>query len=194
MTTPAPSSHEITLMLHDWSAGNREALEKLLPLVYDELHRQAARYLRRERPDHTLQTTALIHEAYLKLVDQRQVHWQNRAHFFAIAAQLMRRILVDHARTHRRAKRGGGDIRVTLTEAVAGTQERDINLIALDEALSKLAAFDARQGRIVELRFFGGLDVEATAAVLGLSPATIKSDWSLAKAWLQRELTRGAHK
>jgi RNA polymerase sigma-70 factor, ECF subfamily len=194
MTTPAPSSHEITLMLHEWSAGNREALEKLLPLVYDELHRQAARYLRRERRDHTLQTTALIHEAYLKLVDQRRVHWQNRAHFFAIAAQLMRRILVDHARTQGRAKRGGGDMRIMLTEAVAVTQQRDINLIALDEALSRLTAFDARQGRIVELRFFGGLDVEATAAVLSLSPATIKSDWSLAKAWLQRELTRGGRK
>jgi RNA polymerase sigma factor (TIGR02999 family) len=194
MTTPTLSSHEITQMLRAWGDGDREALDKLLPLVYNELHRQAARFLRHERPNHTLQTTALIHEAYLKLVDQKQARWQNRAHFFAICAQLMRRILVDHARTRQRAKRGGGDLRVTLTEVVASAHERDINLIALDEALARLAALDARQSRVVELRFFGGLDVAETAAVLGLSPATIKSDWSLAKAWLRRELTRGARK
>jgi RNA polymerase sigma factor (TIGR02999 family) len=179
----------VTQLLIGWGKGDKEALDKLVPIVYDELRRQAAGYLRRERVGHTLQTTALIHEAYLRLVDQKNVQWQNRAHFFGIAAQLMRRILVDHARTKKRAKRGGSDIRVSLNEATLTTQGQDLDIVALDEALEHLAEIDEQQSKIVELRFFSGLTVEETAEVLGISPATVKRDWSMAKAWLHREIT-----
>ena len=184
-------SREITRMLQEWSGGKQEALDALLPLVYAELHRQASRYLRRERRDHTLQTTALIHEAYLKLIDQREVNWQNRAHFFGIAAQAMRRILVDYAKARHRAKRGGiGEDLPLEAAALAVSEERNIDLVALDEALTRLAGFDERQARIVELRYFSGLSIEETAEVLRISPATVKSDWNVAKAWLRHEIMR----
>ena len=179
----------VTQLLIGWSNGDKEALDKLLPLVYNELHRQAAAYLRRERVGHTLQTTALIHEAYVRLVDQKNVHWQNRAHFFGIAAQLMRRILVDHARTKKRVKRGGSIIRVSFSEATIKAAAQDVDIVALDEALERLARIDEQQSRIVELRFFSGLTVEDTAEVLGISAATVKRDWSMAKAWLHREIS-----
>ena len=185
---PQPSQNGTQLLI-GWSKGDKEALDALLPLVYEELRKQAARYLRRERAGHTLQTTALIHEAYLKLVDQKNVHWQNRAHFFGIAAQLMRRILVDHARTKKRAKRGGSDIRVSFNDANLIGQARDLDIVALDEALARLAEIDQQQSRIVELRFFSGLTVEETAEILAISPATVKRDWSMAKAWLHREIS-----
>ena len=183
------ASHSVTQMLLDWSEGDREALDKLIPIVYSELRLRAARYLRRERPGHTLQTTALIHETYLRLVEQKQVRWQNRAHFFGIAAQLMRRILVDHARQRDAAKRGGADLRLTLDDAMAAAPGRDVNLMALDETLTRLAEIDPRQSRVVELRYFSGLSIEETAEVLGVSPATVKLDWSMAKAWLRREMS-----
>ncbi len=183
----APQS--VTQLLIGWSKGDKEALDKLVPLVYDELRRQAARYLRHERVGHTLQTTALIHEAYLRLVDQKNVHWQNRAHFFGIAAQMMRRILVDHARTKKRAKRGGSDVRVSLSDATLKTPGQNLDIVALDEALERLAEIDEQQSRIVELRFFSGLTVEETAEVLSISTATVKRDWSMAKAWLHREIS-----
>ena len=179
----------VTQLLVGWGKGDKAALDQLLPLVYEELRRQAARYLRRERAGHTLQTTALIHEAYLRLVDQRNVQWQNRAQFFGIAAQLMRRILVDHARTKKRAKRGGSDIRVSLGDALGSSKVQDLDVVALDEALDRLAEFDEQQSRIVELRFFSGLTVEETAEVLAISPATVKRDWSVARAWLHREIS-----
>ena len=183
------TSHSVTQMLLDWSEGDREALDKLIPVVYSELRLRAARYLRRERPGHTLQTTALIHETYLRLVEQKDVKWQNRAHFFAIAAQLMRRILVDHARQRDAAKRGGAGLTLTLDEAMAVLAERNVNLMALDETLTRLAEIDPRQSRVVELRYFSGLSIEETAEVLGVSPATVKLDWSMAKAWLRREMS-----
>jgi RNA polymerase sigma factor (TIGR02999 family) len=182
---------DITQILQEVSGGNREAPARLMPLIYDELRRLADYYLRRERPDHTLQPTALVHEAYLKLIDQTRVDWQNRAHFFGVAAQLMRRILVDHARRHRASKRGGFQQKLTLDEAVDYSQPRDVDLVKLDDALTALAKFDARQSRIVELRFFGGLTIEETAEALGISPATVKVDWSMAKAWLCREIGGG---
>ena len=180
----APGPDEVTRLLEELSNGKTGALEELLPLVQAELRRQAARYLRRERPNHTLQPTALVHEAFLRLIEQRDVRWQNRAHFFGIAAQAMRRILVDHARTHGRAKRGGGAPMVTLDEAVVAAEERSIDLLALDQALERLAVEDPRQAKVVELRFFGGLSVEETALVMDISPATIKREWTMAKAWL----------
>lgn len=183
------STQNVTQLLLKWGNGNKEVLDELLPIVYDELRRQAARYLRRERVGHTLQTTALIHEAYIRLVDQRNVRWQNRAHFFGIASQLMRRILVDHARSKKRAKRGGSDIRVSLADAILVTKSKDLDVVALDEALERLAVIDEQQARIVELRFFSGLTVEETAEVLSISPATVKRDWSMAKAWLHREIS-----
>ena len=186
-----PSSSNVTQMLHDWSHGDREVLDKLVPVVYEELRRQAARYLRRERPGHTLQTTALIHEAYIRLIDQKNVHWQNRAHFFAISAQLMRRILVDHARSRQAAKRGGSDIKLPLEEAMIASEGREVDLVALDEALERLAAIDPQQSRVVELKFFSGLSVEETAEVLGVSTRTVKRDWNVAKAWLRREISEG---
>ncbi len=184
-------SPEITQKLREWSDGKQEALDALLPLVYEELHAQAARYLRRERIGHTLQTTALIHETYLKLIDQREVNWQNRAHFFGIAAQVMRRILVDYAKARHRAKRGGADETLPLeTVTLAVSEEKSIDLEALDEALTRLDEFDERQARIVELRYFSGLSIEETAEVLHISPATVKSDWKSAKAWLYQEITK----
>jgi RNA polymerase sigma factor (TIGR02999 family) len=186
-------SQDITQWLHAWSGGDPTALNELLPLVYDELRRQAARYLRRERRNHTLQTTALVHEAYLKLAEQTQIQWANRAQFFGIAAQMMRRILVDYARHRHRDKRGGSNEDVPLEEAatlvVSGGQ--NVDLLALDEALTRLAALDAEQARVVELRYFGGLSVEETAEVTGRSLATINRDWRSAKVWLHRELSTG---
>jgi RNA polymerase sigma factor (TIGR02999 family) len=183
-----PLSHNITHLLNEWNAGDPQALDRLTPLVYEELRHQAARYLRRERPGHTLQTTALIHEAYLRLVDAKDVHWQNRAHFFAIAANLMRRVLVDHARRRDADKRGGSQVRVQLDEALAVADATNVDLLAINEALDRLTVIDPQQARVVELRFFGGLSVEEAAAALGVSPKTIKRDWSVARAWLRREI------
>jgi len=184
-----PASHDVTRLLVDWSNGDQAALDKLLPLVNDELRRLARRYMRRESPGHTLQTSALVNEAYLRLIDQKHVQWQNRAHFFGIAAQLMRRILIDHARSHHYAKRGGGALKVSLDEAAAVTEARAAELLAVDEALEKLTAMDERKGRIVELRFFGGLTEEETAEVIGVSLPTAQREWRAAKAWLRRMLT-----
>jgi len=182
-------SQNITELLAGYGRGDKEALDQLMPIVYDELRRQAARYLRREQAHNTLQTTALIHEAYVRLVDQRNVQWQNRAHFFGIAAQLMRRILVDHARAKKRVKRGGSDVRVSLDDATVAVKGQDLDVVALDEALERLAQIDEQQSRVVELRFFSGLTVEETAEVMHISKATVKRDWSMAKAWLHRELS-----
>lgn len=187
----APSPKDATQMLVDATRGDQAALDQLMPLVYDELRRLANHYLRRERPDHTLQATALVHEVYLQLIDQRQVNWQNRAHFVGLAAQLMRRILVEHARRHQAGKRGGAEPRLSLEEAADWPAAREVNLVALDDALSALAAIDPKQSRIVELRFFGGLTVEETAEVLGVSSRTVKREWRIAKAWFQRELDEG---
>ncbi|HJP93123.1 MAG TPA: sigma-70 family RNA polymerase sigma factor [Pyrinomonadaceae bacterium] len=184
-----PKSQNITELLLGYGRGDKDALDQLMPLVYEELRRQAARYLRREQAGHTLQTTALIHEAYVRLVDQRNVQWQNRAHFFGIAAQMMRRILVDHARAKKRVKRGGSDVRVSLGEATVAVQDQGLDIVALDEALEQLSQLDEQQSRVVELRFFSGLTVEETAEVMGISKATVKRDWSMAKAWLHRELS-----
>jgi RNA polymerase sigma factor (TIGR02999 family) len=181
-------THEVTQLLIDWSNGDRVALEKLMPLIDEELRRLAHRYMRRERAGHTLQTTALVNEAFVRLVNRKNLQWQNRAHFFGIAAQLMRTILVDHARSHASAKRGGGARKLELDEALVVSQQRASEVIALDEALKQLALLDPQQSRIVELRFFGGLTVEEAAEVLHVSPATIKREWSTAKAWLYHEL------
>jgi RNA polymerase sigma factor (TIGR02999 family) len=179
----------ITQLLIDWGKGDQAALERLMPLVYSELRRLAGNYLRRERAEHTLQPTALVNEAYLKLVDQRDARWQNRAHFFGIAAQLMRRILVDHARQRQAVKRGGVDQqRLSITSAEAVVKQPEIDLLALNEALDELAQMDPQQSRIVELKFFGGLSIEETAEVLGISHATVERDWKLARAWLRRQL------
>jgi len=188
MATASP--HEITQLLVNWGDGDQAARDKLMPLVYNELHRLAHHYMRRERPGHTMQTTALVNEAYLKLVDQRNVNWQNKAHFFAISAQLMRRILVDQARSHTYAKRGGGARQVSLDEVAHLSLVKATELVALDDALQGLAAIDPRQARVVELRFFGGLTIQETAEVLGLSSATIKSEWQTAKAWLYHQLSK----
>jgi RNA polymerase sigma factor (TIGR02999 family) len=189
MTTP--SSHEVTQLLVAWSDGDQAALERLTPLVYRELHRLAKGYLHRERPGHVLQTTALINEAYLRLIDWKDAHWQNRAHFFGVAAKLMRRILVDFARARHQDKRGGAACQVSLDEAAAVSVERVAEFIALDEALERLAAIDPRRSRMVELRFFGGLSEEETAEALKISPRTVRREWSLARAWLRRELRQG---
>ena len=185
------STHEVTELLTAWSGGDKAALDKLMPLIHQELRRIAHRYMSRERPGHTMQTTALVNEAYLKLVNREGVHWQNRAHFFAIASQLMRHILVDHARSHAYAKRGGGTQTISLDEALVVSQERAAEVVALDDVLKQLAEIDPQQSRIVELRFFGGLTIEETAVVLSLSPATIKREWTSAKAWLYHELAEG---
>jgi RNA polymerase sigma factor (TIGR02999 family) len=185
------SPPRVTELLLAWGGGDQDAFDKLLPLIYGELRRLAAHYLRRERPDHTLQPTALVHEAYLRLVDQTRAQWQNRAHFFGAAAQMMRRILVDHARQHKAAKRGGSGQRVTLDEKVAFAPEREMDLLALEDALIKLEQVDPQKSRLVELRFFGGLSTEEAAEVLGVSPATVTRQWRAAKAWLLRELSRG---
>jgi RNA polymerase sigma factor (TIGR02999 family) len=186
------NKQNITGMLRQWSDGQSEALDKLMPLVYDELRRQAARFLRRERAGHTLQTTALIHEAYLKLIDQRAVNWESRTQFFGLAATAMRRILVDYARRRQREKRGGAGDDLPLDEAlqIAAKQEKSLDLIALDEALTKLAEIDAQQARVVELRYFADLSLEQTAETLGISRATAARNWNMAKAWLLRELSR----
>lgn len=184
------TQHEITRLLADWSNGDRQALEKLTPLVYDELRRLAGRYLRQERAGHTLQSTALVHEAYMKLVGQKNVRWQNRAHFFGIAAQMIRRILVDYARARRAEKRGSGAAPLSLDEAMALPGGKDLDLVALDDALKGLANIDERQSRLVELRFFTGLTIEETAEVMQMSVATAKRDWVSAKAWLSREIRR----
>jgi len=183
------SPNDVTQLLVDWGKGDKQALDRLMPLVHDELHRIAGRYLRRERQGHTLQTTALINEAYLRIVDQKSVNWQSRAHFFGVAAQMMRRILVDHARSHLYAKRGGGAQKLALDEAIAKPQERDLDLVALDDALTGLAEIDPQQSRIIELRFFGGLTIEETAEVLSISPATVKREWNMAKAWLYGQIS-----
>ena len=182
----------VTQLLVAWTSGNRAALEELIPAVYPELRRIAGRYLRRERVGHTLQPTALVHEAYVKLVDQDRAQWQNRAQFFGVAAQLMRRILVDHAREHGAAKRGGGARPVTLVDAMAASPDRGIDVLALDEALQRLTALYPEQGRLVELRYFGGLTIEETGEVLGLSPATVKRQWAVARAWLLANLGRAS--
>jgi RNA polymerase sigma factor (TIGR02999 family) len=184
----ADARDDVTEVLEQLKAGDSRAADRLLPLVYDEFRALARHYLAQERMNHTLQPTALVHEAYLKLVDQTRVDWQGRSHFFAVAAQAMRRILVDHARSRQREKRGGGRPRVTLDEAVALSPQKDEDVLALDEALEKLAALDARQAKVVELRFFGGMSVEEVAEALGVSKRTVEGDWTFARAWLSREL------
>jgi RNA polymerase sigma factor (TIGR02999 family) len=181
------SSPDVTGLLLAWSAGDAAAGERLLAAIYDELHRQAARAMRREGDAHTLQATAVVHEAYLRLVDQRRVEWRSRAHFFGVAAQMMRRVLVDHARTRLAEKRGGALQRVTLSD-VGASNEPDVDVLALHDALERLAALDPDQARLVELRYFGGLGIEETAEALGVSPATVKREWAVARAWLRREL------
>lgn len=185
------SDADITALLVDWNNGDKSAIERLLPLVERELHRLAHSYMRREDPDHTLQTTALINETYLRLIDQRKVQWQNRAHFFGIAAQIMRRILLNYARDQNRMKRGGREIHVSLSEALVMPTEKDGELIALNDALTKLEAIDERKGKVVELRFFGGLTVPEVAEVLKVSEITVMRDWKFAKAWLLREMQNG---
>lgn len=185
---PNQAPPQVTDLLVAWSNGDKLAYDRLVPLVHDELHRLAHRYMSGERPGHTLQTTELVDEAYLRLVNQK-VHWQNRSHFFAIAAEVMRRILVDYARQRRYAKRGGAAQRVELDEAMLMARERSSELVALDEALKRLAEFDSRKSRVVELRFFGGLTVDETANALGISPNTVDRDWSTARAWLYKEVT-----
>ncbi len=184
-----PSTAEITQWLVASKEGDTAALEKLLPLVYDELHRQALGFFSRERPGHTLQPTALVNDVYLRLVGQHDVSWKNRAQFFGVAAQMRRRILVSHARARRAGKRGGGEQRITLQEGLAAAPERDVNLLAVDEALTKLEAIDPEKSRMVELRFFSGMSVEETAEVMGVSPRTIDRQWQTAKAWLYREIS-----
>ncbi|HMS42264.1 MAG TPA: sigma-70 family RNA polymerase sigma factor [Pyrinomonadaceae bacterium] len=182
---------DITELLQDWSNGKVEVLEKLMPLVYDELRRQASQFLSKERQGHTLQATALIHEAYLKLIEQREVKWQNRAHFFALASTAMRRILVDYARERHRKKRGGSAENLPLDEALQiSSNEKSVDIIALDEALNRLAKLSARQARVVELRYLGGLSNDETAEILGVSKGTVKNDWNLAKAWLKQEIKK----
>lgn len=185
------SDADITALLVDWNNGDKSAIERLLPLVERELHRLAHSYMRRENPDHTLQTTALINETYLRLIDQRKVQWQNRAHFFGIAAKIMRRILLNYARDQNRMKRGGGAIHVSLSEALVMPAEKDRELIALNDALTKLEAIDERKSKVVELRYFGGLTVPEVAEVLKVSEITVMRDWAFAKAWLSREMQNG---
>ena len=185
------TSHEVTQLLIDWGNGDQAALDRLMPLVQAELRRMARRYMSRQNPGHTLQTTALINEAFLKLVGSHDKHFQNRAHFFGVAAQAMRHILVDYARAKQVEKRGGGAQQVSLDEALTVSAERAAELVALDDALKELANIDSRKSRVVELRYFGGLSVEETAEVLNVSAVTVMRDWSLAKAWLHRELSKG---
>ena len=183
------SSHDVTQLLVAWGNGDQAARDQLMSVVYDELHRLARRYMRRESPGHTLQTSALVNEAFLRLVDQQNVHWQNRAHFFGIAAQMMRRILVDYARSRGTTKRGAGAVKLTFGEGMIVSDERNAEIVAVHEALEQLSQIDSRKGQIVELRFFGGLSIEETAEVLGVSPGTVMRDWTLAKAWLRREMS-----
>jgi len=186
------SPNQVTELLARWSHGEEAAREKLVPLVYDELRRVARRCLAGQPQDQTLQSTALVHEAYLRLVGRSEVHWQNRVHFFAVAARLMRGILVDHARMRHAAKRGGSNLTLTLDDALAPLKQRELDLVALDDALNALATLDPKQGQLVELRFFAGLSIEDTSHVMGLSPATVKREWATARAWLYREMNREA--
>jgi RNA polymerase sigma factor (TIGR02999 family) len=179
---------DVTRLLQEMTDGNEGAPEALLPLVYDELKKLAAAYMRNEREGHTLQTTALVHEAYVRMVDWKEAGWKNRSHFFAVAAKMMRQILVDYARRHRSEKRGSGGPKIALDEAITFAAEKDLDLFALDEALTKLESFDQRQCRIIEMRFFGGLTIEETAEVMKLSPATVKNDWTMARTWLYNQL------
>lgn len=183
-----PVSKDVTTLLLEWGDGNRQALNELMPLVYDHLRQLAARQLRRERPNHTLHSTALVHEAYLKLIDQSRVQWKDREHFFAVASQAIRRILVTHARSRHASKRGGGKTLLAFDESIALPDRKDIDLIRLDDALQSLSRLDPQQGRIIELRFFGGLSIESTAEVLAISTSTVNREWNLARAWLHREL------
>ena len=183
------STQSVTDLLQAWASGNQAALDELLPLVYDELRRQARRYMRVQPAGHTLQTTALVHEAYLRLVGQPSVVWNGRAHFFGVAAKAMRSILVDHARARSAAKRGGSARAITLDDAGIAGPQASVDVLALDEALGRLAELDARKSRLVELRYFGGLGIDEAAAVLGVSPATVKREWTTARAWLRRELS-----
>ena len=192
MGSPAAECAEVTRLLADWQNGDQGALDRLVPLVYDELRRIAARHLHAERPGHMLQTTALVHEAYLRLVDETRMQWHGREHFFAVAATLIRNILVDHARSEKAAKRGGGVGKLPLDEACAVPVDNAGAVLAVDDALAALAKIDAQQSRIVELRFFGGLTIEETADILRISPSTVKRDWILAKAWIYRELSRSS--
>jgi RNA polymerase sigma factor (TIGR02999 family) len=187
--TRVPNPQNITQLLAEWREGKQSALDELYPLVYDELHRLARRYMSRERKGHTLQTTALINEAYVRLVDQKNVHWANRSHFFAISAQIMRRILIDHARRHAYAKRGGGARQVSLEEAATVVPNKSEELLRLDEALKSLAEMDPRRSQVVELRYFGGLNNEEIAGVLHISENTVTRDWNMARAWLYQQLT-----
>lgn len=186
---PEPPSQPISALLTKWRAGDQDALQALIPLVYQELRSIAQHHLRQERPDHTLQSTALVHEAYLRLMKQRPGEIENRAHFLAVASRLMRQILVDHARRHRAAKRGGG-LKLELNEAMGSQKAPNVDLVALDTALKELARLDPQQSRIVEVRFFGGLSIEDTAQIIGVSPTTVKREWATARAWLMRELSR----
>jgi len=188
----SPARHQITELLAEWREGNQSALDELYPLVYDELHRLARRYMSRERKGHTLQTTALINEAYVRMVDQKNVNWANRSHFFAISAQIMRRILIDHARRHAYAKRGGGAQQVSLEEVAALVPEQGRELMRLDEALKSLAERDPRRSQVVELRYFGGLNNEEIAGVLQVSENTVTRDWNMARAWLYQQLSENA--
>lgn len=187
---PAPT--DVTLLLKQLSAGDHDAVDQLVPVLYNELRKLAAYYLRQERSNHTLQATALVHEAYLRLIDQRAVEWQNRSHFFAVAAQVMRRILLDYARSHQAVKRGGPSPKISLDDAMVYCEEQAAQLVALDELLTRLSSMDPQQGRIVELRFFGGMSVEETAELLGISPRTVKRDWAMAKLWFARELRKAS--
>jgi RNA polymerase sigma-70 factor (ECF subfamily) len=180
----------VTELLQAWGRGDISARDELVPAVYEELRRQAHRYLQRERPGHTLETTGLVHEAYIRLVDQRQADWQNRAHFFGIAGQMMRRVLIDYARSKQAVKRGGGGIQVTLEDAMAAAEARGIDLLDLDESLTRLAELDPQQAKVVELRYFAGLGIEETAQALEISPATVKREWAMARAWLRRDLAQ----
>lgn len=188
----AEPSNLVTQLLVNWGNGDQAALEELMPLVYGELRRLADIYLRRERKDHTLQSTAVVHEAFMRMVNQRNVQWRNRAHFYGIAAQMIRRILVDYARAHQANKRGAGNFKLSLDDALGVAQKPDLDLVRLDDALQLLSEIDPQQGRVVELRFFAGLSIEETAEVLGISTATVKREWSTARAWLFRELSRNA--
>jgi RNA polymerase sigma factor (TIGR02999 family) len=185
-------SEDVTLFLKRWSSGDREAADQLMTVVYDEMRKLAAKYLRQQRPDHTLQPTALVHEAYVKLIDVSKVEWQDRAHFFAVAARTMRHILVDHARAIAADKRGGGQRTISLDEAVSFSRNRDVDLLELDDALNMLARQDPQQSRIIELRFFGGMTIEETAAVTNISPASVKREWATARAWLYRQMNHAA--
>ena len=188
---PTPSPQEVTQLLADWGKGDRSALDKLFPLVHSELRRIAQRQMSQERPGHTLQATALVNEAYLKLAGQQGFDWHNRAHFFAVCAQVMRHILIDHARAHARDKRGGGAIQVSLNEALVVAEDHAAHFIALDDALRVLESLDPQKGKIIELRYFGGLSIEEAAEVLHISPRTVRREWQRAKAWLYRMMTEG---